>query len=133
MNRLEQQVSAQGADTLPASAQEIDAAAQALHVTFSADYREYLSRFGVISFGATEIYGLGIPQDSHLNILSVTAMLRKGEAWPAQAVPLCDLGDGYYYLYDNLKGKVLTWSMVAGVVETHSEGLEDFLLKALFQ
>jgi len=132
MNKLEQQVAAHGADIRPAKENEISAAEQALGIHFSEEYKTYLSEFGLIASGATEIYGLGVPAASHLNILSAIEPLREGKEYPQQAVPLCDIGDGYYFLYDNGQSKILTWSMIGGVVETSDGTLEDFLLRTIF-
>lgn len=132
MKKLEQQVAEHGADIRPAKENEISAAEQALRMHFSQEYKTYLSEFGLISSGATEVYGLGVPANSHLNILSAVEPLRDGKDYPQQAVPLCDIGDGYYYLYDNQQRKILTWSMINGVVETSGETLEAFLLRIVF-
>ncbi|MEW7314017.1 SMI1/KNR4 family protein [Buttiauxella gaviniae] len=132
MKKLAQQVAAKGADTRPAKENEISAAEQALRMHFSEEYKTYLSEFGLIASGATEVNGLGVPATSHLNILSAIEPLRDGKDYPPQAVPLCDIGDGYYYLYDNQQCKILTWSMINGVVEISDEILEAFLLRTIF-
>lgn len=132
MKQLEQQIMAHDANTRPATQQEIQAAKQALQMDFSTEYQTYLAQFGVIGWGPTEIYGLGVPVSSHLNIQRVVAALRQGKDYPPQAVPLCDVGDGYYSLYDNQQGKILAWSMIVGVVETKEESLERFLLRTVF-
>ncbi|ENE4829754.1 SMI1/KNR4 family protein [Klebsiella pneumoniae] len=132
MKKLAQQVAAQGADIRPVNEDEIITAEQTLGIQFSPEYKAYLSEFGLIAFGATEISGLGVPAMSHLNILSAIEPLREGKDYPPQAVPLCDIGDGYYYLYDNKQRKILTWSMINGVVDTSDEDLEAFLLRIVF-
>lgn len=132
MKKLAQQVAAQGADIRPAKEDEITTAEQALRMQFSTEYKAYLSEFGLIASGATEVNGLGVPATSHLNILSAIEPLRDGKDYPPQAVPLCDIGDGYYYLYDNQQRKILTWSMINGVVATSGEDLEAFLLRIVF-
>ncbi|MFI8316714.1 SMI1/KNR4 family protein [uncultured Kosakonia sp.] len=132
MKSLAQHVAAQGADIRPAQQDEIAAAEQTLKMQFSPEYKAYLAQFGLIAYGATEVNGLGVPATSHLNILSAIESLRNGKNYPAQAVPLCEIGDGYYYLYDNQHQKILTWSMINGVVESSGEGLETFLLRVVF-
>ncbi|EMJ9774724.1 MULTISPECIES: SMI1/KNR4 family protein [Morganella] len=132
MKKLAQQIVAQGADTRPVNEDEIITAEQALGIQFSPEYKAYLSEFGLISSGAAEVYGLGVPATSHLNILSAIEPLREGRDYPPQAVPLYDIGDGYYYLYDNKRRKILTWSMINGVVDTSDEDLEAFLLRIVF-
>jgi hypothetical protein len=132
MKKLKQQVAAHDADIRPAKENEISAAEQALRMHFSEEYKTYLSEFGLIASGATEVYGLGVPATSHLNILSAIEPLREGKDYPQQAVPLYDIGDGYYSLYDNRQCKILTWSMITGVVEISDETLEAFLLRVIF-
>lgn len=132
MKKVGQQVAEHNADIRPASEQDIAAAEQALQITFSPEYKAYLSHFGLISHGATEIYGLGVPTTSHLNILTAIVPLRAGKEYPHHAVPLSDIGDGYYYLYDNQHSKIITWSMIRGVIESSDESLETFLLKNVF-
>ncbi|MBU9816899.1 SMI1/KNR4 family protein [Rahnella sp. C60] len=132
MKKLEQQVATHDADIRPATENEINAAEQALRMHFSEEYKTYLSEFGLVASGATEIYGLGVPATSHLNILSAIEPLREGKDYPQQAVPLYDIGDGYYSLYDNRQCKILTWSMITGVVEISDETLEAFLLRVIF-
>lgn len=132
MKQLEQQIAAHNAVTRPANQEDITAAEQGLGITFSPEYRTYLAQFGLIAFGSTELCGLGVPAAAHLNILSAIAPLRTGKDYPPQAVPLCEIGDGYYYLYDNQTQQVVTWSMVAGIQERHNQSLEAFLLNTLF-
>ncbi|GKV79195.1 hypothetical protein PEC106568_43680 [Pectobacterium carotovorum subsp. carotovorum] len=132
MKKLAQQVTAQGADIRPAKENEIDVAEHVLRIHFSEEYKTYLSEFGVIASGATEVYGLGVPVTSHLSILSAIELLREGKDYPRQAVPLYDIGDGYYSLYDNRQRKILTWSMITGIVEVSDETLEAFLLRTIF-
>lgn len=132
MKKLKQQVEAHDADTRPATQQEIQAAQQALRIDFSAEYQTYLSQFGVIAWEATEICGLGVPATSPLNIQRAVATLRKGKDYPSQAVPLCEVGDGYYSLYDNQQGNIMTWSIITGVVDISDESLEGFLLRTIF-
>lgn len=132
MKQLKQQLAEHDANTRPVTQQEIDAAQHALGITFSEEYQTYLTRFGVIACGSTEIYGLGVPVTSPLNIQRAVVTLSAGKDYPPQAVPLCEIGDGYYSLYDNQQGKILTWSMIVGVVESREESLEGFLLRTIF-
>ena len=54
---------------------EIQGAADKLHLSFSQEYFEYLSNYGVISFYATEWTGLGIK--GRLNVVEATLEERK--------------------------------------------------------
>lgn len=134
MKTLEHQVLEHQAITRPADPASIDALQANLGFPLSSDYREYLSRFGVIAHGAYETYGLGVPDDYFLHVLNAYKDLSSDVSYPAAAVPLLELGDGQYYLYDNRNQHVVLWATPnGGVVRTLDENLESFLLKHIFK
>jgi hypothetical protein len=48
-------------------------------------------------------------------------------------VPLYDIGDGHYYLYDNNSGRVVQWAMPnGGIARVVDQALEPFLIGVLF-
>lgn len=107
---------------------------ESLGFALTDEYVDYLSTFGVIVFGATETYGLGVPQDYYLNVRNMYADLSRDATYPQLAVPLVDAGDGRYYLYDNGSRRILLWATPnGGIVETLSEGLEAFLVRDIFR
>ena len=52
-------------------------AEESLALKFCVDYKELVSNFGCIGFGSYEIYGLGVPTESHLNVVDATLNHRK--------------------------------------------------------
>jgi hypothetical protein len=133
MKTLEQRVHEQQAITRPAEPASIDSLQDDLGFPLSAEYREYLSRFGVIAHDAYETYGLGVPSDYYLHALNAYKDLAADDSYPVNAVPLLELGDGQYYLYDNRSHQVLLWATPnGGVVRALDENLEMFLLKHIF-
>lgn len=134
MQKLVQLVARTHARTRPADAASIAALEQRLGFALSSDYRDYLATFGVIVHDANEVYGLGVPDDYYLNVLNAYADLSRDPSWPANAVPLMDVGDGQYYLYDNKVQRILLWATPnGGVVKTIDESLEPFLIDHLFE
>ncbi|WP_447875549.1 SMI1/KNR4 family protein [Serratia fonticola] len=120
--------------TRPVDAATINAAEQTLHISFTPDYKAWLSNVGILSYEATEVFGLGVKETAWLSILRSTAELRQQHPnFPASAVPLMDAEDGHYYLYDNATGKIVHWSPLSGVLETLSDSLESFVLKQIEQ
>lgn len=133
MKTLEQRVQEQQAITRPAEPASIDSLQADLGFPLSAEYREYLSRFGVIAHNAYETYGLGVPGDYYLHALNAYKDLAADASYPANAVPLLELGDGQYYLYDNRTHQILLWATPnGGVVRVLGENLEMFLIKHIF-
>lgn len=133
MNKLKTLVDRHQATTRPAHVADIRHLGERLGFALTEEYVEYLSEFGIIVHGAVETYGLGVPEDYYLNVANMYADLSRDPTYPHLAVPLLDVGDGQYYLYDNGTGRVLLWATPnGGLVRTLSEGLEAFLIKHLF-
>ena len=134
MKKLEEQVLSLEATTRPASPGSIDALQAKLGFKLSEEYREYLARFGIIAHDAYETYGLGVPDDYYLNALNAYRDLSADPTYPAHAVPLLELGDGQYYLYDNHSLQIVLWATPnGGVIRTLDQGIEPFLLDKVFQ
>lgn len=118
--------------TSPVESSNIAQAEQKLNIKFSEEYKDYLKTFGVIFYESTELYGLGIDEKFDLNILSSIPELREQQDYPASAVPLVDIGDGHYYLYDNDKRKVVKFALPnGGVYAEENKSLEEFLISIL--
>lgn len=134
MNQLTALVERNHATIRPARGEDIQQLGESLGFALTDEYVYYLSTFGVIVFGATETYGLGVPQDYYLNVRNMYADLSRDATYPQLAVPLVDAGDGRYYLYDNGSRRILLWATPnGGIVETLSEGLEAFLVREIFR
>lgn len=119
--------------TRPAKQEVIDKLQEKMGFALSDDYIEYLRNFGVISHGPHETYGLGVSDGSHLHVLTAYNDLSSDPSYPKGAVPLLEVGDGHYYLYNNKTGKVLLWATPnGGVVKEVGSDLESFLVKHVF-
>ena len=133
MEKLIEKLKQTSALTRCVNNETIEQAEKELGITFSDEYSDYLASFGVISFESTEIYGLGIKNTSYLSLYKTLPEFRKEANFPPFAVPLSDIGDGHFYLYDNQTHAILIWaSPNGGVVKTIELSLEDFLIKLLF-
>ena len=59
--------------------------------------------------------------------------MRDEANFPASSVPLSDIGDGHFYLYDNHAKTILIWaSPNGGIVKESKSDLEGFLISLLF-
>lgn len=133
MKKLEQLVDLHQANTRPVDNASIQNLEQKLGFALSDEYKRYLSTFGVIVFDAYETYGLGVPDDYYLNVIAAFSDLGRDPTYPKNTVPLLEIGDGQYYLYDNQARKVLVWATPnGGIVRVLEDGLEDFLIKHVF-
>jgi hypothetical protein len=133
MKELKQLVDQHKAKTRPADAESIQALEKKLGFLLSTEYRKFLSLFGVIVFKSNETYGLGVPEDYYLNVLNSYSDLSRDTSYPHFSVPLLEVGDGQYYLYNCNTQKVLLWATPnGGVVRTLDLGLEQFLIKQFF-
>lgn len=133
MKKLKELVEQHQANTRPVDPASIQNLEQQLGFALSGEYRDYLQSFGVIVFDAYETYGLGVPEDHYLNALVAWGDLSRDPNYPRGTVPLLDIGDGQYYLYDNESQKVLVWATPnGGVVRTLDDGLEEFLIQHVF-
>lgn len=117
----------------PASEEDIVKAEQKLNIKFSQEYKDFLIQIGCISYESIEIYGLGIPDDYYLNLLDIVPHLRNIDtAFPSQAIPISEIGDGHYYIYDNVNSKILIWAIPeGGIVKNIDETLDTFLINFL--
>jgi len=133
MKKLEQLVDLHQANTRPVDNASIQNLEQKLGFALSDEYKRYLSTFGVIVFDAYETYGLGVPDDYYLNVIAAFSDLGRDPTYPKNTVPLLEIGDGQYCLYDNQARKVLVWATPnGGIVRVLEDGLEDFLIKHVF-
>ncbi|ASY79506.1 hypothetical protein BJK05_05615 [Pectobacterium polaris] len=134
MKQLKTFIEQHDVTTRPVDAATINAAEQALHITFTPDYKGWLENVGILSYEATEVFGLGVKETAWLNILRSTVELRQQHpTFPASAVPLMDAEDGHYYLYDNATSKIVRWSPLSGVREALNVSLETFVLQQIKQ
>jgi cell wall assembly regulator SMI1 len=100
-----------------ASADEVEAAQQALGVKFPTSYIAFLREFGWAEVAGDGIYGLGVDVPFHLDLLRMTRSERTeaGLHLPLHLVPLRNNGAGDHYCLDTqrlLEGEcpVVFWS-----------------------
>lgn len=133
MKTLDIKIKEKQAITRPAPQAAIEALQASLGFSLSAEYQEFLSGFGVIVHGASETYGLGVPDDYYLHVLNGYKDLAEDPSYPHNAVPLLALGDGRFYLYDNQSQEILLWATPnGGIVRKLPGSLESFLIKQIF-
>lgn len=123
-----------GALIRPAPEADINALEIEIGFKLPNDYKDYLSKLGLISFESEETYGLGISKKSHLNVINIYRDLSSDKNYPQYSIPILDAGDGNYYLYDTQKNAVVLWATPnGGIVKILSDSLEKFLTKYIFQ
>jgi hypothetical protein len=99
--------------TMGASNALILEAERQLHVKFSPDYKEYLARFGALSFGSTELTGLNI--DSYANVVSVTLNeIHRNNRFPAGHIVVENTGIEGMLVIQSEDGIVHEWSNEGG-------------------
>lgn len=134
MEQLKALVERHGAKTRPASADSIVALEARLGFSLAPEYKNFLSTYGVIVFGSAETYGLGVPDSYYLNVGNMYADLSRDPTYPRNTIPVLDVGDGRYYLYDNATGKMVLWATPnGGIVQVLAETLEAFLTRHVFR
>lgn len=90
----------------PATEQQIKEAEEKLGLTFSEDYKTYLSIFGALSFGAHEFTGLNV--ESYINVVDITSkekLIR--ESFPSQAYVIQSLGIEGMIIVQTEQGEIL--------------------------
>lgn len=132
MNDLKQFLDQHKAIYKPVNGEHIIQAETELSIEFSNDYKQYLQQIGLFSYESIETYGLGLSKDSYLNIIKSTEEFRQESGFENSFVPLCEIGDGHYYIYDNNEANIKVWtSPNGGVSKKVGDDLEEFLLNLI--
>lgn len=132
MNKLLKVIGDNQADTRRATKEQIAQAELDLGLTFTQEYYSYLLNIGVISFGPVETYGLGVPDNSFLNIVNALCDLRAINNFPLSMIPIADIGDGHYYMYDNRTQNIVIVSLPDVGIKIICSDLENFLIGLIF-
>lgn len=91
-----------------ASEERIVEAESKLNRRFANDYREYLSVFGAISFGSTELTGLNV--GSHVNVVDITLKeIQRNKQFPKDAVVIENTGVEGLLVLQSESGQVYEW------------------------
>jgi hypothetical protein len=94
--------------TKGASNELIAEAERQLGLSFANDYKEYLSEFGAISFGSTELTGLNI--DGYANVVTVTLKeIQRNKLFPKDSIVLENIGMEGLLMLQNESGEVYEW------------------------
>ena len=103
-----------------------------LHLNLNNKLKYFIKKYGALSVGHIEIFGLGMPESSHLNIITRTIDLRRETNFPQDAVVIEDLGDGHYALCD-VKGKIYEWAFpnYYGKIKIISDNFENYVKKKI--
>jgi hypothetical protein len=87
---------------------EIKTAEDKLGVLFPVEYKEYLSKYGAISFQGTEWTGLNV--DNYINVVSITEREQKNnDSFPRDCIVLENMGDDGLLILINTDGVVYSW------------------------
>lgn len=92
----------------PVMDETIKNAEQLIGIEFPEAYKNYLRKYGCLSYKYLEFYGLGVPENSHLNLCSVTKELRSLKL-PHGYFAFENLDDGHYAIC-NKEGDIFEWS-----------------------
>jgi hypothetical protein len=92
-----------------ASSELISEAEKQLDLKFADDYKEYLSNFGAISFGSTELTGLNI--DSYANVVTVTLQEnQRSNSFPQKSIVLENIGIEGILVLQKENGQIYEWN-----------------------
>ena len=114
--------------TKPASEEQIKEAEKKLGRTFPKEYRDYLKRFGAISFSNTELTGLNV--DKYANVVDVTLReMELNENFPKDCIVLENVGVDGVLILINSKGEVFEWD--GNTLRKIYDSIEDYLRSKL--
>ncbi len=107
-----------------ASIDDIENAEKELNLSFSKEYKKFLAQYGIISFGAHEIFGLGT--DNYLNVVNSTKSERSlNPSFPADCIVLENNGiEGLLTLQDS---KGIVYSYFNGTKKKIASSLSEYL------
>jgi antitoxin YobK len=75
--------------------EEVWVAENRLEVQFPDSYKEFLQKYGALSFAGEPVYGLGVPDDDLPNVVFATQTLRASDDFfPGDLVVIQDMGEG---------------------------------------
>jgi hypothetical protein len=107
-----------------ASKNAIASAEQALRLSFAADYRAYLEKYGLISARHIEITGL--TESKRLNVVDVTLAARQNNQLPPEMYVVEDTGIEGILILQNGKGEVYEFQNQR--IKKIFNSLSDYLL-----
>ncbi|ENU80994.1 hypothetical protein F975_00852 [Acinetobacter sp. ANC 3789] len=130
MNTLKEFIVSNSVDTINVSDEQIQATEKNLPFKFDSEYLNYLRTCGQLEYDYLEFYGLGVPANSHVNVGRAYQELSAISTYPDNSIPVLDLGDGHYALYNVQTKEVTEWSF-DGIVKILNTSLEKYLMVTL--
>lgn len=118
----------------PQKEEDVLRAEEELGVKFPFSYREYLKKWGWLSFGPNEYQGLG---NSVNNVVQTTHRVRKARGLPAYFIVVCDHdGDEYVCLdtsrFNKEECPVIIWdSPTQSISRSRAKDFAEFLVSDL--
>lgn len=111
-------------NTKGASEKAIGKAESKLGIIFPDEYKDYLSRYGAVSFGSTELTGLNI--DGYANVIDVTLNeINRNSNFPKDCFVLESLGVEGLLILMNTNGEVWEWK--DGTCKRKYTSMEEYL------
>ena len=130
MNILKEFMVSNSIDVIVVSDEQIQAAEKNLPFKFDSEYLDYIKTCGQLEYEYLEFYGLGVSATSHVNVERAYTELSVSKTYPDNSIPVLDLGDGHYALYNVATKEVLEWCF-DGIVGVLAKGLESYLITTL--
>lgn len=93
------------------------------------DYREFLKTFGWVTYGSTEIPGLGkeLAGNSHLDVSNLARFLWAPPSRLSKDLfPFYNSGGDWYYCFRQLDVKVVVWDPMYGEDQLYDETYESW-------
>jgi hypothetical protein len=116
--------------TKGASDTEIEKAEQKLGRKFSNEYKNYLKKYGAVSFGSTELTGLNIAK--YANVVDVTLIeIERYKDFPKDFIVLENLGVEGILALTNSHGEVIIWR--GGKILNKYKSIKNYLEEKLKQ
>lgn len=105
---------------------DVESAEKNLMMKFDDYYIDYLLSFGCITYESMETYGLGIKENSYLNVVNATKeLISQYSSFPKNSVVFEFIGENNFVIYTMNNG-VFQWS--PNKTNLISKSLEEYLL-----
>jgi hypothetical protein len=99
-----------------------------LGFNFPTEIRSFIKEYGSISIGNIEIFGLGVKENSHLNIVNRSKEILSKDYLQEGYLVIEDLGDGHYAIYN--KSGVYKYAENK-IIDKIESSLEEYLYNSI--
>ena len=106
------------------SESEIKDAENDLGFEMTSEMKSYFKKYGAISVGHIEIFGLGVNKDSYMNIVISSKKIFDDRFLKKEYLVIENLGDGHYAIYND--SGIFEYAN-GNVVEKLSNDLEEYI------